>query len=539
MDSEWKFELEMPLKRKRLATSASTSGGNPAKRPQSGTATPQAQESSDEYTDQGREASESEAENLRRAVNIFSKQSTSRREKGDKVHGVGDLSHLDLKPDHANRPLFIEERRNRITLENFSPLAESAQDFLTTIAEPLSRPKWLHEYVLTAPSLYAAVSVGLAPDDIVKWLDQLSKTTVPQSVIDFIHKCTQSFGKLKLVLKHNRYFLETSYNEVLVLLLQDEVIGAQKVDDQAEIITEKAPTLGGLVIPGTKDAAGVRQQPKLDVAQRQEVEMINILREDDEVEEDEKHIHSLEIPKANLQTVRKRCVELEYPVLEEYDFNNDQRNPNLDIDLKPNTTIRSYQEKSLSKTFSNGRCRSGIIVLPCGAGKTLVGITAACTVKKGVVILCTSSMSVVQWRNEFLKWSNISPNDIAIFTSDHKERFTGPTGIVVSTYSMVTQTRSRSYDAQKMMDFLGSKEWGLMILDEVHVVPASIFRKATDDIKSHAKLGLTATLLREDDKITDLNFLIGPKLYEANWMELADQGHIVRIFNAKLSPSFP
>jgi DNA excision repair protein ERCC-3 len=76
-----------------------------------------------------------------------------------------------------------------------------------------------------------------------------------------------------------------------------------------------------------------------------------------------------------------------------------------------------------------------------------------------------------------------------------------------------------------MMDFMQSREWGLMILDEVHVVPASIFRKVTHSIATHSKLGLTATLLREDDKITDLNFLIGPKLYEANWMELRPRPH--------------
>ena len=138
-------------------------------------------------------------------------------------------------------------------------------------------------------------------------------------------------------------------------------------------------------------------------------------------------------------------------------------------------------------------------------------------------------MSVVQWRNEFLKWSNISPSDIAIFTSDHKEKFSGKTGIIISTYSMVTQTRARSYDASKMMDFLQSREWGCMILDEVHVVPASIFRKVTHSIATHSKLGLTATLLREDDKITDLNFLIGPKLYEANWMELSGRPAFSRL----------
>src|SRR6185369_15660599 len=116
-------------------------------------------------------------------------------------------------------------------------------------------------------------------------------------------------------------------------------------------------------------------------------------------------------------------------MLEEYDFRNDSNLPQLDIDLKPITVIRPYQEKCLSKMFGNGyvcicviyllifinscvfrRARSGIIVLPCGAGKTLVGITAACTIKKSCLVLCTSAMSVVQWRNEFLKWSNINPD---------------------------------------------------------------------------------------------------------------------------------
>ncbi len=107
--------------------------------------------------------------------------------------------------------------------------------------------------------------------------------------------------------------------------------------------------------------------------------------------------------------------------------------------------------------------------------------------------------------------------------------FTGNTGVIVTTYSMVTQTRERSHDAKKMMQFLQGREWGLMLLDEVHVVPANIFRKVTSNIKTHSKLGLTATLLREDDKISDLNFLIGPKLYEANWMELSEQGHIAKV----------
>jgi DNA excision repair protein ERCC-3 len=94
---------------------------------------------------------------------------------------------------------------------------------------------------------------------------------------------------------------------------------------------------------------------------------------------------------------------------------------------------------------------------------------------------------------------------------------------------MVTNTRERAHDSAKMMQFLQGREWGLLLLDEVHVVPAQMFRKVIGSIKCHSKLGLTATLLREDNKIDDLNFLIGPKLYEANWMELSQQGFIARV----------
>ena len=536
----------MPPKRK---ASASAVGGKTVKRVASGVATPQSIDSSDEYSLDGEEASETEAENISKAVKAFSTDTSRSQNKaqingshqGLKINGITDLSYLDLKSDHVNRPLWIDAKKGRIILESFSPLAAYATDFLTTIAEPLSRPTYLHEYALTVHSLYAAVSVGLSPQEIIRMLSTLLKTPLPIEVKESILRNTQAFGRVKLVLKHNCYFLETSDAKVLQRLMNDEVIASERVNREEGIITESAPKLGEVVIPGTKEAAGVRQQhgqeglaasqpPKdSDEEPPKEDDILQALRAEDDEEEEQKLIHSIEIPSDGVEAVQKRCLGLGYPVLEEYEFKNDQRNANLEIDLKPSTQIRDYQERALSKMFSNSRARSGIIVLPCGAGKTLVGIAAACTIRKGVVILCTSSMSVVQWRNEFLKWSNISPNDIAIFTSDNKEKFSRNTGIIVSTYSMVTQTRSRSYDAQKMMDFMQSREWGLMILDEVHVVPASIFRKVTHSIATHSKLGLTATLLREDDKITDLNFLIGPKLYEANWMELADQGHIAKV----------
>jgi DNA excision repair protein ERCC-3 len=223
-----------------------------------------------------------------------------------------------------------------------------------------------------------------------------------------------------------------------------------------------------------------------------------------------------------------RCQELDYPLVAEYDFRNDTNIPNIDIALRPNATLRPYQEKALRKMFGNGRARSGIIVLPCGAGKTLVGVTTACTINKRALILCNSSVSVEQWKTQFKMWSTADDNTICRFTSDAKDKPIGAK-ILITTYSMITLTTKRSYETEKVMDWLKDQEWGLMLLDEVHTIPAKMFRRVLTIVSAQCKLGLTATLVREDDKITDLNFLIGPKLYEANWLELQNKGFLARV----------
>lgn len=491
---------------------------------------------------------------------------TSGENSDDDLEDVDEAEHdytqLQLKADHDSRPLWISPEDMTITLEGFSTIAEQAQDFLVAIAEPVSRPAFIHEYRLTPYSLYAAVSVGLNPSDIIEVLNRLSKSPVPQSVHDFILNSTRSFGKIKLVLKQNKYFVESAYPDILRTLLQDSVIGAARVrpsepSGRMEILgSTSAPTRGDLIIPGTEDAVRARQQqhasvqqsangninssrtgpaPESNAAAQREAEadlfdaIIGIDETDEAANDDDDVVHSFEIQESFIEDVKKRCQELQFPMLEEYDFRNDLLNPDLDIDLRPITHIRPYQEKSLSKMFGNGRARSGIIVLPCGAGKTLVGITAACTIKKSCLVLCTSSVSVMQWKQQFLQWSNIQENQVAVFTAENKEKFSGAVGIVVSTYSMVANTGKRSHSSQKMMNFLESREWGFVLLDEVHVVPAAMFRRVLTKIKAHSKLGLTATLVREDEKIDELNFLVGPKLYEANWMDLAAKGHIATV----------
>lgn len=441
-----------------------------------------------------------------------------------------DQWNAPLKPDHHNRPLWVNDAGG-IILESFHPLFDEAQDFLINIAEPQSRVSKMHEYQLTTHSLFAAVSVGHSNKEIIDKLDKYSKTALSDAIVSFVEKSTSAFGKAKIVLKKTLSFIESEDPAILQKLLRDPIVAECRADPTEGLIKEAAPKIGQMIIPGTKLAAGANQMTQQQQALPENPapsDMIASLREDDD-DEEVAQVHSFQIKSAERERVVKRCRSIGLPLTEEYDFNNDEENPNLEIDLKPHAQIRYYQEKALSKMFSNSRARSGIIVLPCGAGKTLVGITAACGVKKSIIVLCTSAMSVVQWRAEFIKWSNINPEDVAVFTADNKNFFPRNAGIIISTYSMISNARKRSYDAEKVMAEIRKREWGLLIADEVHVVPANIFKKVTYEIASHAKLGLTATLLREDDKIDDLNFLIGPKLYEANWQELSEQGHIARV----------
>uniref|UniRef100_A0A4W4FCM6 General transcription and DNA repair factor IIH helicase/translocase subunit XPB n=1 Tax=Electrophorus electricus TaxID=8005 RepID=A0A4W4FCM6_ELEEL len=453
-----------------------------------------------------------------------------------------------LKTDHSSRPLWVAPD-GHVFLEAFSPVYKYAQDFLVAIAEPVCRPTHVHEYKLTAYSLYAAVSVGLQTSDIVEYLQKLSKTSVPDGIVQFIKLCTVSYGKVKLVLKHNRYFVESVFPDVIQRLLQDPVIRDCRLrtaeGGETELITEiisSKPAIsrslqdsGGASTSQPADAKGSAAQVPEDIFSYYEQ------MDKEEEEEEETQTVSFEIRQEMIEELQKRCIQLEYPLLAEYDFRNDTVNADINMDLKPTAVLRPYQEKSLRKMFGNGRARSGVIVLPCGAGKSLVGVTAACTVRKRCLVLGNSSVSVEQWKSQFKMWSTIDDSQICRFTSDAKDKPIG-CSVAISTYSMLGHTTKRSWEAERVMEWMRSQEWGLIILDEVHTIPAKMFRRVLTIVQAHCKLGLTATLVREDDKIVDLNFLIGPKLYEANWMELQNSGYIAKVQCAEvwcpMSPEF-
>jgi len=308
---------------------------------------------------------------------------------------------------------------------------------------------------------------------------------------------------------------------------------------RARVMAAGGSGSGALGAPagGTLDGFTVSQAPK-ELAAR-EIALVDVNQEEaekgaravDNVDDEDRELLSFEIDATQVEHVKSRCLPggLNYPMLEEYDFKNDTVNPDLNIELKPNANLRPYQEKGLSKMFGNGRARSGIIVLPCGAGKSLTAVAATARVRKSALVLCTNSVSVDQWKYQYRLWTNLQDHQIGRFTSGDKEIFKGVSGITISTYNMVAFQGNRSEESKNIIAQIQSREWGLLIMDEVHVVPAAMFRKVIGIIKAHCKLGLTATLVREDNLISDLNFLIGPKLYEANWGDLSRAGHIANV----------
>jgi DNA excision repair protein ERCC-3 len=184
--------------------------------------------------------------------------------------------------------------------------------------------------------------------------------------------------------------------------------------------------------------------------------------------------------------------------------------------------IRDYQRAAAAAFYQDGQAQggSGVIVLPCGAGKTIVGMAVMALVQENTLILTTSQTSMEQWRRELLDKTDLPPEAIAEYRSQRKD--TGP--VTLATYQMLTWRPSREGEFVHFGLF-HARSWGLIIYDEVHLLPAPVFR-ITAELQSRRRLGLTATLIREDGLEKDVFALIGPKRYDAPWRELEGQGWI-------------
>ena len=482
--------------------------------------------------------------------------------KSDKTANIADqpsAETLKLKSDHHRRPLYITAQ-GTIYLEAFNKLYEHARDFLVAIAEPICRPQFIHEFELSTYSLFTASAIGLKTEEIIKYLDLLCKTNLPPGITEFIRFCTASKGKVRLSVKNNRYFLESYYPEMIELLLKNPKI--RECRDTREIAKIEEEDLENLKNPIAMSSSAIQNignSGKTDEndlkngnisSSRKNIMMIDLLDdldsavENKEIELTRQKAVGFPILSEMVEQVQLECMHMDEigPLCTEYDFRNDKNLSDMKIELRANAILRPYQETSLRKMFGNGRAKSGLVVLPCGAGKTLTGVTAVTTIRKPCIVLCTSSYAVEQWAHQFKLWTTATDEIIMKFTSDQKTQPSEKVKIVVTTYSMLGFSQKRSLEGESIMNWIKKREWGIMILDEVHTTPANQFRKILSQISCHCKLGLTATLVREDGKETDLYFLIGPKLYEANWLELQRDGHIARVQCAevwcKMTPDF-
>ncbi|WP_424447555.1 DNA repair helicase XPB [Microbacterium arborescens] len=357
----------------------------------------------------------------------------------------------------ADGPLIVQSDRT-VLLEVAHPSAEDARHELAIFAELERAPEHIHTYRITRLGLWNARAAGHDAEDMLATLDRWSRFPVPPSVSTDIRETVTRYGRL---------VIERDDEGTLILRSTDPAV-------LAEVTKNKRiqPLLLGHPTPDTHVIdAWARGQIK------QELLKIGWPAED----------------LAGFTPGTPHEIELH----------------------EDGWSLRPYQRKAVD-IFTEGG--SGVVVLPCGAGKTLVGAAAMADTKTTTLILVTNTVSARQWRNELLKRTSLTPEEIGEYSGQTKE----VKPVTIATYQILTAKRKGEYAHLALLDAL---DWGLVVYDEVHLLPAPVF-KLTADLQARRRLGLTATLVREDGREGDVFSLIGPKRFDAPWKEIEAQGFI-------------
>lgn len=357
----------------------------------------------------------------------------------------------------ADGPLIVQSDRT-VLLEVAHPNAEDARHELAIFAELERAPEHIHTYRITRLGLWNARAAGHDAEDMLATLDRWSRFPVPPSVSTDIRETVTRYGRL---------VIERDDEGTLILRSTDAAV-------LAEVTKNKRiqPLLLGHPTPDTFVVdAWARGQIK------QELLKIGWPAED----------------LAGFTPGTPHEIELH----------------------EEGWSLRPYQRKAVD-IFTEGG--SGVVVLPCGAGKTLVGAAAMADTKTTTLILVTNTVSARQWRAELLKRTSLTPEEIGEYSGQSKEI----KPVTIATYQILTAKRKGEYAHLALLDAL---DWGLVVYDEVHLLPAPVF-KLTADLQARRRLGLTATLVREDGREGDVFSLIGPKRFDAPWKEIEAQGFI-------------
>jgi DNA excision repair protein ERCC-3 len=372
-----------------------------------------------------------------------------------------------------DNPLILQSDRS-ILLHTDNPRFDEARNRLTGFAELVKSPEYVHTYRITPLSLWNAASCGLTYSQVESILNEYSRYPVPQNILAEISDYMGRYGKIWIEPgdTEDELFLR-SKDKALILELIHHPQFRNYITDRVDDLTLKvASRLRGHV----KQALVKHGFPVEDRAG-----------------------HKPGLP--------------------------------LEMSLRENTTLhgkpfqlRYYQNDACSGFWGEGLSLggSGVVVLPCGAGKTVVGMAVMARARQYTLILVTNITALRQWRDELIDKTTLTADQIGEYSGEFKDF----KPVTISTYQILTYRKSKQDDFLHMPLF-NRKEWGLVIYDEVHLLPAPVFQ-FTAEIQSKRRLGLTATLVREDGREEDVFSLIGPKKYDVPWKVLEDQGWIAQ-----------
>jgi DNA excision repair protein ERCC-3 len=357
----------------------------------------------------------------------------------------------------SDGPLIVQSDKT-LLLEVDHPLARDCRAAIAPFAELERSPEHVHTYRVTPLALWNARAAGHDAEQVVDALVRFSRYPVPHALLVDIADTMDRFGRLTLANNPvHGLVLTTSDRAVL-----EEVVRSKRV----------APMLGARI-----DADSIV-------------------------------VHASERGR-----LKQALLKIGWPAEDLAGYVDGAAHP-IDLD-QSSWHLRDYQREAVEGFWAGG---SGVVVLPCGAGKTLVGAAAMAEAKATTLILVTNTVAGRQWKRELIARTSLTEEEIGEYSGERKEI----RPVTIATYQVITTRRKGEY---RHLDLFDAQDWGLIVYDEVHLLPAPIFR-LTADLQSRRRLGLTATLVREDGREDDVFSLIGPKRYDAPWRDIEAQGYI-------------
>lgn len=368
-----------------------------------------------------------------------------------------------------NNPLLVQSDRT-ILLDLYSPFAEEARRDIVPFAELVKSPEHVHTYAISDLSLWNAVSAGLGCDEIVGRLEKWSKYDIDPRVTMYIDDIGRRYGEFVL---------------------------EEDADDPESLILTVTRRLFQLQIR----SRFVEREKFLEIV------------DDSRFRLDRKRRGEFKI----------RMIHLGFPVVDKVPM---KAGAGLDFCLSESLAPRFYQKEAVSSLVGNGEPGTGFgtIVLPCGSGKTIVGILAMHAFRMHTVIIVPNISAIHQWIRELQRWTDIPREMIGEYSGERKEI----RPVTVTTYQSMIGTRNKE-TGETVFELFDDRPWGFIIYDEVHMLPAPSFQLAAR-LQSIYRLGLTATLVREDGRQGEVFTLVGPKRYDTPWINLADKGFIAKAY---------